>query len=149
MTTLYLYDECGNYTNSAEHVQYAPLPTNSTLIPPPEGEYPVWNGSAWELMDAPAVPPPPTNDQITAGVQDHIDQTAQSKGYANGVALVTYVPSTVDLWRAEADAFVPWRDSVWTYTYETLAKIDAGELPPPTTVDEFISWLPPIVWPTV
>lgn len=149
MTTLYLYDQYGNYTGSTEHVQYAPLPATSTLIPPPPGEFPVWNGVEWELRDKPAVPPPPTSDQITAGVQVHIDQTAQSKGYENGVSLATYVPSTVATWRAEADAFIPWRDSVWAYTYETFAKIESGEIPPPATVDEFIGWLPPIVWPTI
>lgn len=58
MTTLYLYDDCGNYTYSTEHVQYAPLPVNSTMVPPPTGEYPVWNGTDWELKDAPAVPIP-------------------------------------------------------------------------------------------
>lgn len=147
MTKLYLYDNCGNYTGEFEHVQYQPVPINSTMIPPPDGNYPVWNGSYWQLMDAPAVPPPPTSDQITAGVQVHIDQTAQSKGYEDGVSLATYVPSTVEMWRAEADAFIPWRDSVWEYTYTTLAKIESGEIPPPATVDEFISWLPPIVWP--
>lgn len=149
MVMLYLYDSVGNYAGSMPHVEYSLVPLNSTFIAPPVGDYPVWNGFAWELKDTPAVPPPPTSDQITAGVQVHIDQTAQSKGYENGVSLATYVPSTVATWRAEADAFIPWRDSVWAYTYETLAKIEAGEISPPATVYEFIGWLPPIVWPTI
>lgn len=91
---------------------------------------------------------PPTNVQVISGVQEHIDKVAQSVGYDDGVALVSYVPSTVEPWRNEADTFVPWRDSVWTYTFDTIAKIDSGEIPPPASVEEFVSWLPPIVWPT-
>lgn len=57
-TMLYLYDNCGNYTGSIEHVRYAPIPGNCTLDVPPDGQYPVWNGSSWDLKDEPVIPPP-------------------------------------------------------------------------------------------
>lgn len=90
---------------------------------------------------------PPTADQMISGAQYHIDQTAMSRDYESALALVSYVTSTVQQWRNEANTFVPWRDSVWAYTYETIAKIASGEIPPPANLDEFISSIPKIKWP--
>lgn len=79
-------------------------------------------------------------------IQFHVDSTAKSRGYSDGVALASYVSSTVDQWTAEAVAFVAWRDAVWTYSHAELAKVLAGERAQPT-VAEFLAELPGIVWP--
>lgn len=39
-----------------------------------------------------------------------------------------------------------WRDAVWTYVYEQLALVQAGQRTQPT-IAEFIAELPAIVWP--
>lgn len=104
-------------------------------------------GDNWVIRAPDPSTIPPSPDQITASVQNHIEQTAQARGYDSALALVSYVPSTVTSWRAEAETFVPWRDQVWTTTYTKLAQIESGQIPPPASVDEFITWLPQITWP--
>ncbi len=90
--------------------------------------------------------PPPTEADFAAAIQGHIDATAQAKGYTDGFALAGYVASTVQEWAAEATAFVAWRDSVWLYAYQEMAKVAAGERPTPTVL-ELIGELPAIAWP--
>ena len=74
-------------------------------------------------------PLPPTGDDYADAVQAHIDATANSRGYRDGVALVGYVNSTVPQWAAEAQAFIVWRDAVWAYTYQEFAKVQNGQRP--------------------
>lgn len=54
----------------------------------------------------------------------------------------------VDEWKAEAEAFVAWRDAVWAYALQELARVVDGEREPPT-IDGFIGELPKINWPAV
>lgn len=90
--------------------------------------------------------PPPSVSEYQNAVQKHVDDTAVSKQYADGVALATYKDSTVPLWAAQATAFIAWRDQVWTFAYDMLAKVQAGQVPQPT-IDELIAELPAITWP--
>ncbi len=92
------------------------------------------------------VPPAPTEADYQIAIQNLIDQTAQSRQYADGVALAGYVNSTVQTWSAEATAFIMWRDSVWIYAYGELAKVQAGQREQPS-VAEIVSELPVITWP--
>lgn len=94
----------------------------------------------------PHTPTPPTTEEYRVAIQGMIDDKARSRLYDNGLALSTYVNSTNQQWAAEAQAFVAWRDSVWTYTYEQLALVQAGERDIPT-VQEFLQELPQITWP--
>ena len=84
--------------------------------------------------------------RFEAAIQAHIDTTAQEKNYADGFSCATYVNSTNEAWKAEAEAFVAWRDSVWLYAYTELAKVEAGtrELP---AIEDFIAELPALEWP--
>jgi hypothetical protein len=81
-----------------------------------------------------------------AAIQAHVDAAAQAKSYADGNACASYVASTVAAWAAEAQAFVAWRDAVWTHVYAELDKVQAGERAQPQ-VDAFIAELPSIEWP--
>lgn len=92
-----------------------------------------------------------TNKVFTAtdyanAIQAHVDTTAQSKGYADGVALAGYSTSTIPAWAAEAQAFISWRDQVWIYAYTELANVQSGQREAPT-VAGILGELPSIVWP--
>lgn len=93
--------------------------------------------------------PPPTQEDIINGyenaVQSHIDQTAQSRGYDNSYTCLSYLSSTVEVWRREANIFIAWRDQVWRKCHDVLKAFLAGEIPPPT-VEELIAQLPVIEW---
>lgn len=88
----------------------------------------------------------PTEQDYSNAIQARIDGVANERQYANGVALASYVNSTNSQWAAEASAFVAWRDAVWSYAYQELAKVQAGTRPQPT-IEALIAELPAIVWP--
>lgn len=104
---------------------------------------------------APWVPPPaPTPEEILheqmraleGAVQAHIAATARARGYDNGMALAGYVNSTVPPWKAEAEAFIAWRDAVWLFVFEKLAQVQAGKAAPPESPEALIAALPQIDW---
>jgi len=94
----------------------------------------------------PPEPGPPTLEDYRIAIQTHIDATARQRDYDGGVSCASYVNSTNPQWAAEAQAFVAWRDSVWSYAFQELAKVENGEREQPT-IDEFLSELPQIEWP--
>jgi len=94
----------------------------------------------------PPEPEPPTLDDYRIAIQAHIDATARQRDYDGGVSCASYVNSTNPQWAAEAQAFVAWRDAVWSYAFQELAKVENGEREQPT-IDEFLSELPQIEWP--
>lgn len=85
--------------------------------------------------------------EFEAAIQEHIDTAARARRYRDGFALAGYVASTVPQYAAEAAAFVAWRDAVWLYAYGELDKAQNGQRPIPT-VEDFISELPAMVWPS-
>ena len=89
----------------------------------------------------------PEIDAYRQAVQAHIDATAGQRGYDNGNSLASYTASTVEAWRAEAEAFVAWRDVVWTFVIAQLAAIQIGEADPPETTQALIDTLPAVEWP--
>jgi hypothetical protein len=105
----------------------------------------LYEDGAFVLPDPPE-PTPPTIDDYRIAVQSHLDATAQSRQYDNALSLSTYVTSTIEAWRAEAEAFVSWRDAVWSHALAELAKVMAGERPQPT-IEDFIAELPGLAWP--
>lgn len=95
---------------------------------------------------APYVVPVPTVDEYRIAIQSMLDGAARARLYDSGFALSTYVNSTNTQWAAEAAAFVAWRDAVWAYAYDELAKVEA-ELRPIPSVGDFLAELPAITWP--
>lgn len=85
-------------------------------------------------------------ETFRSAIQAHVDATAQSRNYDNGNSLASYVASTNTQWAGEAQAFVAWRDAVWSYAYSELDRVVSGEREKPS-VDGFVSELPAIVWP--
>uniref|UniRef100_A0A7C1P0K5 Phage tail protein n=1 Tax=Agrobacterium albertimagni TaxID=147266 RepID=A0A7C1P0K5_9HYPH len=104
-------------------------------------------GEALKFEPIPAVPEPTVADYENA-IQAHVDQTARTKQFRDGVTLSSYAASTNPQWVAEAQAFISWRDAVWGYAYAEFARVQAGQREQPT-ISEVLSELPAITWPEV
>ena len=79
-------------------------------------------------------------------VESLVNQTAQSRQYDSGISLAGYVASTVPQWAAESQAFIAWRDQVWSYVYQALADVEQAKRAQPL-VPDLIAELPAIAWP--
>lgn len=93
---------------------------------------------------APVAAVPNLND-YEAAIQGYVDDTARSKLFRDGVTLASYTASTNPQWAAEAEAFVAWRDQVWAYAYQELARVQGGDREQPS-VTQILSELPLINW---
>jgi hypothetical protein len=91
-------------------------------------------------------PPAPTHQEITltiqTGVQQWLDQTAQSKGYDSAMSCITYLSSSNATFAAEANSMLHWRDAVWNQCYALLAQWTANTPSPLPTVESTIALLP-------
>ena len=107
-----------------------------------------YNGS-WYLADKVPSKPEPTQAETIKGyelaVQEHLDKTAQSRGYDNTYTCLSYLSSTDEIWNRESNAFNAWRDKVWRKCHEVLNMVLSGVKPVPT-VAELIEQLPVIDW---
>jgi hypothetical protein len=93
-----------------------------------------------------AVPNPAAEEaELTAAVQQHLDEGARQKGYGSILAACSYAASTDATFAAEAATAVAWRDAVWAYCYAQLARYQAGQRAQPTAA-QLIAELPPLVW---
>jgi hypothetical protein len=103
----------------------------------------LWNGSALSVPP----PPAPTQADYENAIEAFIDQTAQSKQYADGMSLASYVASTVPAWAAQATTFVAWRDAAWSYAYGQTRTCPSRH--PHTTAKRRANpaGLPTITWP--
>ncbi|MFH1806818.1 MAG: hypothetical protein ABID63_18210 [Pseudomonadota bacterium] len=91
-------------------------------------------------------PTPVTAENIRREIALHINSVARLKGYDDGEDLSAYVNSTKALWRAEAMAFVAWRDGVLTYAQDQI-DLWIAEGREISTADELVGELDEIEWP--
>lgn len=87
--------------------------------------------------------------RLTDAVQNWMDRRAQERGYDNIASACSYIQSTDDVFQAEAEVCVAWRDRVWRYCYNVLDEVMAGRRSIPT-VEELLAELDaelPLVWP--
>ncbi|MCW0979426.1 hypothetical protein OK142_01275 [Agrobacterium sp. BT-220-3] len=103
-----------------------------------------WLDGEIAVVDHPEVTP--TITDYENAIQNLVDATAREKQFRDGVTLASYTASTKPKWAAEAQAFVAWRDNVWSYAYGELAKVQAGQRPQPT-VEKFLDEIARIAWP--
>ena len=89
---------------------------------------------------------PVTITDYENAIQNLVDSTARERQFADGVSLASYVASTKPKWAAEAQAFVNWRDYVWTSAYTELEKVQSGQRTQPS-VEQFLSEIVRIAWP--
>lgn len=80
--------------------------------------------------------------RLDGAVQDHLDREARAHGYRDSSTLTSYSGSAVSKWRAEAGAFIAWRDSVWLAVQNTAKPEIMPEL------DSLIAALPAMAWPS-
>lgn len=79
-------------------------------------------------------------------IENYIDAIAKERQYDSALSCASYSNSTNLQWKSEAGAFIVWRDSVFSYTIEQIALMEAGERTIPTFA-EFKNELPTIAWP--
>lgn len=80
--------------------------------------------------------------QYEAAAQDILDSTAQSWGYDSVISAASYASSGVARYKAEADALIAWRDSLWQAAYNVEVSVQNGAAMPATAAD-FLAMLPP------
>lgn len=145
--------ERGFYHPGRGYWQTNSEPTQEILASYPEGtiEVPLkpdadhdWQDGEWVYV--PPTVPAPTVDDYRVAIQNMIDAAARSRRYDSGTTIATYVNSSNPAWSNEAQAFVVWRDAVWTYAYVELDKVMLGERDQPTVAD-FLAELPAMEWP--
>lgn len=128
----------------------ASYPAGTQEIPLPPGPDHQWTGDAW--VHIPPGPPPVPQavsrfQALEAAVQAHIDATARARGYRHGDSAALHALDPRPEWAAEGAAFTAWRSAVWSFVYDWLAQVQAGEAAPPESAEALIAALPPMVWP--
>ena len=161
-----------------EKVQYSEQPEQVRYMPRPDGKADVWirhdiqqnqdseGGVVWSAREvclqtmqtraeieaeAPRIFLRESGIQkrLTDAVQNWMDRRAQERGYDNIASACSYIQSTDDVFQAEAEVCVAWRDRVWRYCYNVLDEVMAGRRSIPT-VEELLAELDaelPLVWP--
>jgi hypothetical protein len=110
---------------------------------------------SWPQGMSPYIPPPvapPTAAEIFAqteatynqAVQAYIVSIAQKKGYRDDVSCASYFNDPHQPFASDAQAFVPWRSSVWLQCYTDLAAIKAGTMAMPASPAAYILTLPAV-----
>lgn len=79
-------------------------------------------------------------------VQKRLDDFASTRGYDNILSACTYVTSSVDQFRLDAETAVSLRDQTWAACYGILSAIQSGDKQMPS-LEDFLNSLPPLVWP--
>jgi len=85
--------------------------------------------------------------QIEYLLRKIVESKPVEKGYDSIATLSSYITSSNAQWKAEAEAFIAWRDSLFAFAYSELNQVQTGQIQPPS-IDEFISSLPSLVWPS-
>jgi hypothetical protein len=116
----------------------------------------VWDNSTLENDEVFQENPPEVSyEQLTAKllsemegvVEALLDRTAQERKYSNRLSICGYVNSPNEKWKAEAEAFIAWRDlELWPTCYGIMNAVQAQQRPVPTA-DELLAELPPMAWP--
>lgn len=76
---------------------------------------------------------------VTA-IHSRLEAHARAMGYSSALSLATYTTSPRPDWRAGAEAFVAWRDAVWTEAHALLSKAQAtGRIP---SIEDVLAALP-------
>jgi hypothetical protein len=85
-----------------------------------------------------------TEATYNQAVQAYIVSIAQKKGYRDDVSCASYFNDPHQPFASDAQAFVPWRSSVWLQCYTDLASIQAGTMPMPASPAAYILTLPAV-----
>lgn len=107
-----------------------------------------WTYNNDKTFTAPEVKTKDTDAKISElrmAVNYILDKQANKKNYQNSIDVVSYKESSSNKFKQDANEFIIWRDSVWSYAMEEFEKIRNNTRTVPT-IDNFISELPAINW---
>jgi hypothetical protein len=121
-----------NYINNAIEASSPPIASNEEDIQ--------------ALVTSISLTPKEIEKQLSLAVQRYLNNTAIQYGYNNIISACTYTNSSNLIFSAESQAFVLWRDAVWTFCYSYLSDVSAGTKSIPTE-SEIISLLPVFIAP--
>lgn len=98
-----------------------------------------------------ANPPPPTLEQmeaqITAAIQQRLDDFARTRNYDGILSACTYATSAVAKFKVEGQSCVTLRDATWAAAYAIMVDVQAGKRPMPSSLADIEADLPAAVWP--
>lgn len=72
---------------------------------------------------------------VQDAIQNRLDEKAHEKLYDDSKSLMTYIFSTNDKFRADAEKFNRWRDDCWSKPWTILDDYHDGKRPKPTFQD--------------
>lgn len=78
--------------------------------------------------------------------ENKVESVASEKQYSSAVSCASYALSTNLTWKAEAEAFIAWRDSVYVYGMGIISSVQQGGAVP--TMEEVIAGIPVMTWPS-
>ena len=104
-----------------------------------------WDGQIFIPQAVPEKPMDEVLREYQEALQNFLDRKARERQYNNALSIATYVSSTNPIWKAEADAFVAWRDAVYVYALQILTDVQNGGSQP--SIEEVIAAMPAMVWP--
>lgn len=108
------------------------LPSGCTLVSDADAE----------AIQNPPLPPEQIVALYMAAIQKALDAGAQSWGYDDLRAAVSYVGDPYPRFNAEAVALRGWRSAVWVWVGMEEAAIKAGQKALPTPVEQFVAQMP-------
>jgi len=88
-----------------------------------------------------------TEEEAAIAIQQKLDEKAKEYQYDNILSAATYYNSTNSKFKADAEAFVKWRDDVWVWAYDLLDKVKKAEIEKPT-LENILSQIPNFVSPS-
>lgn len=75
----------------------------------------------------------------------NLDKIVQARGYDDVFTCISYVDSTDEIFKREANIVLAWRDKVWRLCYDVLADVNAGRRAVPSE-SELLAMLPKLEW---
>jgi hypothetical protein len=133
-------------------------PGHSFSLPPeiPEGYYALMMGG-WKLIEGekPFYPVPPseqelfdrTYEKFNELTQLRLDDFAKTRGYSSILSACSYVNSTIEKFRIEAEYCVSSRDATWMTLYNIMEEVKDKTRPFPTNYESIELELPVLQWP--
>lgn len=88
-----------------------------------------------------------TIEECTAIADNLLKKEAAALGYDSIMSACSYATSTVPKFAAEGQAFVAWRDAMWSEVYDLLAEYESTGVY--DTTEEFMAKLPVFTPPSI
>lgn len=132
-------------------ITYTPKPVFDVLtqtvkegIPAKIGD--VWT-QTWVVENIPqSISVENIKNSIIVSTQTRLDDFAKTRNYDNILSACTYATSAVPKFASEGQTCVNLRDSTWIALYTIFEQVIAATRPMPTSFEDIVGDLPPLVW---